>query len=57
MKNKERWIELCEQTAKEQDPKRPLPSVKEINSMLEEKERRLESARRVERTHANRRRL
>jgi len=35
---KERWQELSEQAAKEQDPKRLLELVQEINRLLEEKE-------------------
>jgi hypothetical protein len=38
---KERWLELCAQAAVEQDPKRMLELVAEINALLEEKERRL----------------
>jgi hypothetical protein len=38
---KERWMELCAQAAIEQDPKRLLELAKEINDLLEEKERRL----------------
>jgi len=38
---KERWMELCEQAANEQDASRLLEIVKQINDLLEEKERRL----------------
>ena len=38
---KERWLELCAQAAVEQDPKKMLELVAEINALLEEKERRL----------------
>jgi hypothetical protein len=38
---KERWMELCEQAAKEQDPEELLKLVEQINDLLEEKERRL----------------
>jgi hypothetical protein len=38
---KERWMELCAQAADEQDPQKLLALVKEINDLLEEKERRL----------------
>jgi hypothetical protein len=38
---KERWFELCEQAAVEQDPQRLLALVREISDLLEEKERRL----------------
>jgi hypothetical protein len=39
--NKERWMELCEQMAVEQDPKKVLALAQEINDLLEEKELRL----------------
>ena len=38
---KERWMQLCGQAAVEQDPHKLLVLVKEINDLLEEKERRL----------------
>jgi len=38
---KERWFELCAQAAVEQDPKKMLELVQEINRLLAEKERRL----------------
>ena len=38
---RERWMELCEKAALEQDPGRLLALVAEINELLEEKERRL----------------
>ena len=38
---KERWMELCAQAAVEQDPKKLMELVREINALLEEKERRL----------------
>jgi hypothetical protein len=38
---KERWLKLCEQAANEQDPNELLKLVREINDLLEEKERRL----------------
>lgn len=38
---KERWMELCTQAAEEQDPRKLLALVTEINRLLEEKERRL----------------
>jgi hypothetical protein len=41
--NKERWIELCEQAANEQDPVKRLEFVQEINCLLEAKEHRLTS--------------
>jgi hypothetical protein len=39
---KERWEESCEQAAHEQDPKRLILLVEEINRLLKEKEERLE---------------
>jgi hypothetical protein len=41
MENKERWKELCEKAAVEQDPAKLLELVKEINRLLGEKSRRL----------------
>ena len=38
---KERWVELCELAAKEQDRDKLLVLVREINRLLEEKEERL----------------
>ena len=38
---KERWLELCAQAAIEQDPNKLMELVKEINDLLEQKERRL----------------
>jgi hypothetical protein len=40
-KNKERWRELCEQAAVEQDPEKLLELVREINDLLEQKRARL----------------
>ncbi len=45
MKNKEHWMELCEQAAVEQDAERLLELVQEINRLLEEKEQRLKEQR------------
>jgi hypothetical protein len=39
--NKERWMDLCAKAAVEQDPQKMLELVREINRLLEEKERRL----------------
>ena len=39
--NKERWIQLSAQAAVEQDPKKLLELVNELNALLEEKELRL----------------
>ena len=41
--NKERWLELCEQAATEQDPKKLLSLIEEINKLLEAKQHRLEN--------------
>ena len=41
--HKEHWKELCEQIAIEQDPTRFMALVDELNKLLEEKERRLNS--------------
>ena len=40
-KTKERWLELCEQAANEQDPKKLWVLVTEISRLLEEKQRRV----------------
>jgi hypothetical protein len=40
-KTKERWMELCAQAAKEEDPERLFKLVQEISTLLEEKEARL----------------
>jgi hypothetical protein len=40
----ERWMELCAQAAKEQDPNRLLQLTTEICRLLEEKEARLKEA-------------
>ena len=40
---KEYWMQLCEQAANELDPNRLMELVREINRLLEEKERRLKS--------------
>ncbi|MGH9514313.1 MAG: hypothetical protein ACRD3P_01375 [Terriglobales bacterium] len=41
---KEQWMHLCEQAANEQDPDKLMDLVKEINRLLEEKERRLKNS-------------
>jgi hypothetical protein len=41
MKDKAQWLELCEQASVDQDPKKLMELVKEINRLLEEKEERL----------------
>ena len=45
----ERWQEVCEQIAVEQDPKRFMSLVDELNRLLEEKERRLDALNQSER--------
>lgn len=39
--NREKWMELCAQAAKEQDPEKLIELIAQINQMLEAKERRL----------------
>ena len=39
--NEERWRKLCEAAAKERDSERLLELVRQINQMLDDKERRL----------------
>jgi hypothetical protein len=36
---KERWMELCEQASKEQDPTKLMNLVEEINRILEKREK------------------
>jgi hypothetical protein len=38
---KERWMELCEQASKEQDPTKLMKLVEEINRLLEQREQKL----------------
>jgi hypothetical protein len=45
--NKERWIQLSEQAAVEQDPRKLLALVNELNVLLEEKELRLAALRKT----------
>ncbi len=40
---REIWMQLCENAASEQDPDKLMELIKEINRLLEEKERRLKS--------------
>ncbi len=40
---KERWYQLCELAAVEQDPDKMLKLITEINELLEEREKRLEA--------------
>ena len=44
---KERWFQLCEQAAVEQDPQKLLLLVEEINQLLEAKEARLAQSRKA----------
>ena len=44
MAEDERWKELCEQASIEQDPKKLIELIREINSLLEAKKVRLERA-------------
>jgi hypothetical protein len=44
---KERWFQLCQQAAVEQDPARMAELITEINDLLEEKEKRLEAERMI----------
>jgi hypothetical protein len=46
---KERWFQLCQQAAVEQDPVKLLGLITEINNILEEKEKRLEAKREARR--------
>ena len=46
----ERWFQLCQQAAVEQDPDKLLTLIKEINNLLEDKERRLQRKRDDEET-------
>jgi hypothetical protein len=39
---KDRWLQLCEQAAVEQDPAKLLELIREINHLLEEKRARLD---------------
>jgi len=41
LENREKWMELCEQASKEQDPQKLLALVQEINRLLEAKQERL----------------
>ena len=39
---KERWFQLCQQIAVEQDPVKMLELVTELNALLEQKQKRIE---------------
>lgn len=43
--NKERWMELCEQAAVEQDSRKLAARIQEIDKLLREKQERLDHAR------------
>ena len=43
--HKERWMELCEMAAKEQDPDKLFALAQEINRLLDDKEARLKQER------------
>jgi hypothetical protein len=43
LKNRERWLELAELAANEQDPIKLMALVSEINQLLTEKQKRLDS--------------
>jgi len=51
--NKERWIQLSEQAAVEQDLDKLLALVKELNAVLEEKELRLAALRKADSAPTN----
>jgi len=44
-KKKERWLELCKQASKEQDPEKLMKLVEEITRLLEERELQLRGKR------------
>lgn len=48
VKDKEHWTELCRQAAVEQDPKKMLQLVTEINRLLAEKQEKLARSSKVE---------
>jgi hypothetical protein len=50
---KERWLELCEQAAVEQDPEKLLELTREINRLLQEKECRLKQDNSFRRSSSN----
>jgi len=50
---KERWYLLCQQAAVEQDPDKMLDLIKEINDLLEEKEKRLDAGRKTKSDHGD----
>jgi hypothetical protein len=52
--NEERWHELCEQVAVEQDPRKLVELTTEIYRLLEEKRRRLQRKRLMDATSPDR---
>ncbi len=50
---KERWMELCEQAAKEQDPEKLSQLVAEIDRMLQEKQDRLNNPPKIQNSTAD----
>jgi hypothetical protein len=42
---KERWVDVCEQAATEQDPERLMMLIKELNDLLTQKQERLQKDR------------
>ena len=50
---KERWMELCELAAKEQDPAKLMALVAEINRILDSKEQRLKQVHSANKTVEN----
>ena len=48
MKDNERWMDLCEQASKEQDPEKRMALTQEIIRVLDEKEARLKNLQRRE---------
>jgi hypothetical protein len=45
LKNRERWLELAELAAKEQNPDKMMALISEINQLLAEKQERLDALR------------
>ena len=48
--SKEGWLNLCEQASVEQDPKKLIALITEINRLLDEKRKRLQRKRLMEAT-------
>ena len=45
MRDEEKWMELCEQAAKEQDPEKLMALVQEIEALLQQREEQFEEPR------------